>query len=61
MISPPDTLFAPWAPAHWITQTGYALSRRDLLAYRGHAPGHTARMHRAAVETQVIINRILQS
>lgn len=32
MILPPVTTLAPWRPGHWITQTGYGLNRRDVIA-----------------------------
>lgn len=32
MIQPPVTALAPWRPGHWVTQTGYGLNRRDVIA-----------------------------
>lgn len=31
MLQPPVTDLAPWAPGHWITQTGYALNENDVV------------------------------
>jgi hypothetical protein len=62
MIKPPLTDMSPWVPGYWITQSGYALSKRDLLDSR-HAQDlptdNTAPMYRAAKYTHVIIDRIM--
>ena len=62
MIKPPLSDMSPWVPGYWITQSGYALSKRDLLDYRNinNMPvDKTTPLYRAAKYTHVIIDRIM--
>lgn len=55
MLQPPVSDLAPWRPGHWITQTGYALTERDLIAGTKNVPERRMDMQASVFEVDLII------
>ena len=55
MLQPPVSDLAPWRPGHWITQTGYALTERDLIAGTKKMPERRMDMQASVFEVDLII------
>lgn len=59
MLQPPVSDLAPWRPGHWITQTGYALTERDLIAGTKRVPERRMDMQASVFEVDLIIERVI--
>lgn len=59
MLQPPVSDLAPWRPGHWITQTGYALNERDLIAGTKRVPERRMDMQASVFEVDLIIERVM--
>ena len=59
MLQPPVSDLAPWRPGHWITQTGYALNEKDLIAGTKNLPERRMDMQASVFEVDLIIERVI--
>ncbi|MNC20920.1 hypothetical protein D3C75_688870 [compost metagenome] len=59
MLQPPVSDLAPWRPGHWITQAGYALNEKDLIAGTKRVPERRMDMQSSVFEVDLIIERVI--
>lgn len=59
MLQPPVSDLAPWRPGHWITQTGYALNEKDLIAGTKNSPHKRMDMQASVFEVDLIIEKVM--
>lgn len=59
MLQPPVTDLAPWRPGHWITQTGYALNEKDLIAGLRNNPVDRMDKQAAVFEVDLILDKVM--
>ena len=60
MLQPPVSDLTPWLPGHWITQTGYALNERDLMAGLPDNPIDRMDKQAAVYEVDLIIAKVIR-